>query len=647
MKKNIFAVAVIVTMVFTMAFAGIGEVFSAVEPKTPEARLNTNLPETSSPCHPWISSDGYRNVYAVWNDYSREGREEIRFNYSHDIGTTWQAHDVPLNTDPAGAEYPVFPRVSSDNNDNVYVAWLGSKREQHHVYFNHSRDGGATWQANEIMLSPADHYVASNPAITADNNGNVYVAWRNRERWGDAFDIFFNYSNDNGATWQRDAIKLNAHPVYLRGTSIYEETQVLEISADDNGNVYVAWLSQHNNEHDESDLYVNYSQNGGVNWQDTEIKLNNDSTVRGDDMDLEMYNHFYIDSANNDSVYVVWSGSLSPSSEEAVYLNFSQDRGTTWQTQDTRLSRDARVHYCNEPQINADDNGNVYAVWFGWKETAENGIRFNSSYDGGATWGNDIALERTNGSCVNPQISSDDNGNVHIAWWSWIHGIGYVYCNYSRDHGSTWQADDIQLNTIPITGNHYEPLHISSDDRGNTYVVWENSRSGSSSDIYFGSIISSPLPPPVITDISPNAGYAGDTITIAGQNFGPYTAQQYYRPEADIDNDGYSFDQDDIDLLLAAWQSQEGDVNYNLDCDITRDGKVNGDDVQWVLARLAYHRTRQTRVEFANGVGARIFPENWSETEITCVVPESAVSGEIRVITENRTTEGHSFTVLE
>ncbi|MDP3789135.1 MAG: hypothetical protein Q8R48_01905, partial [Candidatus Omnitrophota bacterium] len=198
--------------------------------------------ETKNADSPQIASDGDGHVYMVWSDY-RNGNPHIYFNYSSDHGAIWQANDIRLDTNAVGAAWPFFPRpkISSDNNGNVDVVWEDWRNGKSDIYFNYSRDYGATWRASDIRLDTnapgaADSYY---PQISSDNNGNVYIVWTDR-RNGKS-DIYFNYSRDYGAIWQASDIRLDTDSP---GSEVSISPQIV---SDGDGRVYVVWVDDRNN----------------------------------------------------------------------------------------------------------------------------------------------------------------------------------------------------------------------------------------------------------------------------------------------------------------------------------------------------------------------------------------------------------------
>ncbi|MGB9716614.1 MAG: sialidase family protein, partial [Thermodesulfovibrionales bacterium] len=135
----------------------------------------------------------------------------------------------------------------------------------------------------------------------------------------------------------------------------------------------------------------------------------------------------------------------------------------------------------SNPQIVADGYGHVYAVW----EDTRNGnsdIYFNYSSDYGFTWqASDIRLDTDSPGANNsnsPKIACDNSGHVYVVWQDSRNGTSDIYFNVSSNYGATWLSSDIKLNNISSATTP----QIACDNSGHVYVVWNNNYFNTSSD---------------------------------------------------------------------------------------------------------------------------------------------------------------------
>ncbi|HXV47102.1 MAG TPA: sialidase family protein [Nitrososphaera sp.] len=120
------------------------------------------------------------DVYVVWYD-GTTGNSEIFFRHSSDDGATW---DAKKNLS-SNAGSSVFPQVAVSGSD-VYVVWYDSTPGSSDIFFRHSSDDGATWDAKKNLSSNAGD--SSSPQI-AVSGSDVYVVWHDFTPGN--YDIFF------------------------------------------------------------------------------------------------------------------------------------------------------------------------------------------------------------------------------------------------------------------------------------------------------------------------------------------------------------------------------------------------------------------------------------------------------------------------
>jgi hypothetical protein len=200
-------------------------------------------------------------------------------------------------------------------------------------------------------------------------------------------------------------------------------------------------------------------------------------------------------SANDQSghVYTAWYSAIDqPTYYNQIRFNRSSDFGATWGTEvrlDSAPPQGASEWY---PAVACDESGRVYVLW---ESSSRGQIRFNRSQDHGATWlASDLRVDTdpaglTKGSVA---LASDQNGNVFAAWRdcrdAGVPGArASIYFNRSADHGMTWGVSDIRIDgmsTPPNDGPEYGPQIACTED-GMVYVLWEDKRYGGEWDIFF------------------------------------------------------------------------------------------------------------------------------------------------------------------
>ena len=454
-----------------VALAPLALAIPGAAQKTPDTRIDTDAAGTSTSTTPRICSSG-KNVYVAWTD-DRNGTFDIYFNRSTDGGATWLGSDLRLNTDPAGISQHLTPRISCQGN-YVYVVWSDFRNGWDDIYINVSNDAGATWLSTDIRLDTDGLGAASsNGPVICSSGTNVYVAWLD-QRNGLLPDVYSNRSLDNGATWLSSDVRVNTTPA---GTAFLFSP---EISCAGN-NVYVVWPDLRAGV---PDMYLNYSNDAGATFASSAIRVSTSVTLSPS---IQPSIH-----ADGSSCYVTWTDFRNGLDD--IYCNYTKDGGATWLSTDIRLDTDMPgAAQSNFSSVRASGN-HVYVVWEDWRngsQACNADVYLNRSTDGGLTWlPTDIKISDQPGSCTTPVDHSPaaarlaiSGSGVFVAWADIRNGLRDVYYDRSLDHGATWLANDVRIETdMPgLADSGSANISASGDD---VYVVWDDTRNGAT-DIFF------------------------------------------------------------------------------------------------------------------------------------------------------------------
>ncbi len=142
-----------------------------------------------------------QTIYVVFEDDSAlYVRADIIFQKSTDGGRTWLPTDLLIRR---GERYASNPDITTDAVGNVYIVYLvtyadtaGGSDDQ--VLCTRSSDGGATWSAPTRVDEEARGGIGL-IHIVADTAGNLFVAWNQFP--GGLSHVFTSVSTDRGATW--------------------------------------------------------------------------------------------------------------------------------------------------------------------------------------------------------------------------------------------------------------------------------------------------------------------------------------------------------------------------------------------------------------------------------------------------------------
>jgi hypothetical protein len=173
--------------------------------------LTAVRPRLAAASSPLLSADRSGNLYVLWKDI-REGPNTLYFTRSLDRGATWMTQPIRVDRQKPG-ELNYAHRLAHDDAGHVYAAWWqGSEATKGSIRLNMSKDYGATWLDDELVLdSGAGPEGPRFPWLAADGDGGVYVVWSS-DRSG-RYQLYMTRSTDHGKSWSARDIKITGHGV--------------------------------------------------------------------------------------------------------------------------------------------------------------------------------------------------------------------------------------------------------------------------------------------------------------------------------------------------------------------------------------------------------------------------------------------------
>jgi hypothetical protein len=398
------------------------------------ATLSAQAPEGA--VSPRLSAAPGGALYLVWKDASDSKSGHIFFNQSADGGQGWPQDAHWLDREKPSGARSSSPRLASDGHGYVYAAWWTKHPEgAKDVLVRTSRDGGASF-GPPVKLNR--EYGAFPPEVSADGKGHVYVVWADeRTEGGDGNPrgrsagnrIYLNRSDDHGATWLAEDMKLSGE-LDGRGRVMQDWPQ---IRSDGEGHVYVIWFDTRDGG---GSIYFRASDDFGRTWRE-------ERRVKGEAGDVE--GPMEMAATDQGHLYVAWADNRD--GEYGIYLVASTDHGRTW-SEAVRLDvAKAKVSRGSLPSLAADPAGHVYVAW----QDARHGgwdIYLNRSSDFGKTW-HPAGVRLNTGppgeaEAKLPQIALDGKGTIAVAWQE-DRGEDQrqgIYLTWSTDFGQTWLMAD-------------------------------------------------------------------------------------------------------------------------------------------------------------------------------------------------------------
>jgi len=189
---------------------------------------------------------------------------EIYYKRSTDDGLHWSP-DVRLTQPEASAMRPAV----AASGQYVHVTWFDRRDSKEDwdwdIYYQRSRDGGATWETEVRMTRTPTH--ARHPQIVATPEGVVCCLWEDGQvfdgaHWGGDPALYAAVSTDHGKTWPaaQRLTTINAP----HGWATHPKTYAC------GSRVHLAWTDAPEGPDQPRAAYYMTSRDGGVTWEEPE-----------------------------------------------------------------------------------------------------------------------------------------------------------------------------------------------------------------------------------------------------------------------------------------------------------------------------------------------------------------------------------------
>ena len=353
-----------------------------------------------------------------------------------------------------------------------------------------TRDGGQSWNGSTGGAGGANK---GDPSVAVDLAGRMYVA-----HITGAFGMGISYSTDGGATWIRRAVatkdSLDKEHLWVDNgpTSPFSNVAHCDGALNGSGILYDAWTNFSSRDPNYHDIEFARSVDGGDSWSSPKNLSNGIEAPGGFNQGVNIH------TGPQGQVYVIW----------AIYDSWDPTRGS-----------------------------------------AEVGIGFTKSLNGGLTWTAPTRIQsilgirrqgtlggnktmRTNSF---PSMAVDQQtGRIYVVWTDWNVSNNEidVYMIYSSDQGATWNTrtrvnQDVFNNgkdqwepwlaCDPITGDlsciFYDSRNFPNNDGAETYVAFSRDHGMTWSDFKVSDFSWSGDGIPGFS-----SGYAGDYLAIAARD---------------------------------------------------------------------------------------------------------------------------------
>jgi len=422
--------------------------------------LRVDLGDTASSqnsINPQLAGDGGSNVWLTWMDLRSGGTSGSFFSRSTNTGASWSTAN---QLDAAGGA-TFTPQVAYGGGSNVGVVWADfrggtSFRE---IYRAFSSDRGAGFIGDlKVNTGPTSGVDSFNVQV-AQSGSNVYAVWEtfvtDRSRH-----VFFARSADGGNSWS--AGQQLSTP--SGATFVAANPQIAASGSD----VYVVWRDNRNTG---LDIYLRRSNSSGASFSAEQRIDTGDATGSNTSFTPQV-------SAAGTNVYVAWVDDRDMGSFD-IWVNRSQDSGSTWRSGAIQLDMDPLSHDSIEPHVEAIGGGVAVVGWVDFRFGFPDIVAARSD-DAGDTWSAPTRADTGTGAGVSGSydLAFDSDGSLVVAAWSDDRaGLLDIYANFSLDGGLTWQPQDYRLDTSTLgTSDSQNPVVYVGGTTA--HVAWEDHRLG-------------------------------------------------------------------------------------------------------------------------------------------------------------------------
>jgi Notch 1 len=291
-------------------------------------------------------------IHVVWLD-TRGTYADIYHTCSDDGGATWST-DTRIDS---GDSDSVKPRVLIDPSDNgiAYLVYEDDRSgDDRDIYLRRVTScSGATAVYDPEMRLDSGDVDSLNIDLVADGLGDVTLVWEEFVAGSGTEDPFRNIYMVNSSNFGlafSSMVRVNQTPA--DSTTAYATTP--KVSMNTNGRLFIVWTDLRNGA---GDIYLNYSDDGGSSFATpSDIRIDTDTPGDGASKFPQ------IEVSGTTGVHVVWQDLRSDTSSD-IYYNYSLDGGANWNPSDNQLDSDGGISNSYEPSIVKGSGTNIHVAW--------------------------------------------------------------------------------------------------------------------------------------------------------------------------------------------------------------------------------------------------------------------------------------------
>ncbi len=339
------------------------------------------------------TSDG--KLFVVWASSATDG--QIVYSQYDPVFQFWSPA-APISTCPSGGT-PHKTGIAADESGNLYVAWQqrNTTAEDYAIYF--SKYDGSGW-SDPVNLTGND-LENEEVSIEVNDQEDVFLIWNTDSESEPSQWVLSIRSSDGGTTWSNPPDTLSSSDGSIGGTSI--ESARVAMARGSNGKMVCTWFEVPDAGISE-EIFAN--QFDGISWGEEQL-------VSGITTAASRYPSAAIDAADN--IYIVWRPNLP---QRSLVLKKKAWNEVSWPAAvDTVVGQG---YSTLRPFMTIDENDNLYVAYTRTMENDTIGldqISYVTSTNGGTTWSDQIRLSRDLHDCDYVCMTTQfDPGGIDLLW---------------------------------------------------------------------------------------------------------------------------------------------------------------------------------------------------------------------------------------
>jgi hypothetical protein len=355
-------------------------------------------------------------------------------------------------------------RLEGNGQHGAFMVWKDARANNNNpdIYIQQVDDNGyPLWNPDGVVLCD-DTSDQSTPNLCTDLNGGVIVAWSDRRNDGER-DIYAQRVNANGqALWTTNGVPIASKP-------IREHNE--KIASDDNGGAYIFW-EQYDSLLGYWDIWGQHIDANGQRLWDLNgipaVTLGS-STIAGDKLNVKLQKD------GQGGVYVVWQDLRNILDHDIFAQHFNTSGDRLWSQYGVVVC--SAVGTQNNPKIDPDSVHNgVYIAWADDRGGLGYDIYAQSlNFEGIPQWslnGLPVCAAAGNQSAVDI-VSTTSIAGLVLTWKDGRNGLTDIYAQKMDPNGNAvWSANGVPVSVSPFA--QINP-NICSDGNGGVIIAWQDS----------------------------------------------------------------------------------------------------------------------------------------------------------------------------